>query len=117
MRIRLAYASGMAGWSILVNIIGVMLPYYYLPPRTAGWEPLIPQIVFFSVFNLLALITTAGRLTDAFYDPLIGQASDRSRHSRGRRIPFMQWSFLPAVILCFLVFYPPQEIATNANAW
>jgi GPH family glycoside/pentoside/hexuronide:cation symporter len=114
LKVRLAYASGMAGWSILVNIIGVMLPYFYLKPGTLG---LIPQLALLGVFNLLALITTSGRLADAFYDPFIGQLSDRSTAKRGRRIPFMQWSFLPAVVFCILVFCPPDHEPTAKNAW
>ncbi len=117
LKIRLAYASGMAGWSILVNLIGVMLPYYYLPPDTAGWSPLISQVTIFGIFNLLAIIATAGRLTDAVYDPFIGQKSDSSKHKKGRRIPFMLWSFIPAVIFCALVFSPPDAISSTANAW
>lgn len=107
----------MAGWSILVNIIGVMLPYYYLPPDTAGWSPLISQVTIFGIFNLLAIIATAGRLTDAIYDPFIGQKSDSSKHRKGRRIPFMMWSFIPAVVFCALVFSPPDSISSTANAW
>ncbi len=107
----------MAGWSILVNIIGVMLPYYYLPPGQAGWSPLISQVTIFGVFNLLAIIATSGRLADAFYDPFIGQKSDASNNKRGRRIPFMMWSAIPAVVLCALVFSPPDAISSVANAW
>jgi glycoside/pentoside/hexuronide:cation symporter, GPH family len=117
LSIRLAYASGMAGWSILVNIIGVMLTYFYMPPGNAGWLPLISQVTIFGVFNLIAILTTAGRLTDAIYDPFIGQLSDRSHHRRGRRIPFMAWSFIPAVIFCILVFYPTDKGPSVANAW
>lgn len=113
---QLIYACGMTGWSILVNLIGVMLPYYYLPPRQAGWDPLLSQTVFLGIFNILAIITSSGRLIDAVYDPLIGQWSDRSKHKRGRRIPFMQWSILPAIITCILVFSPPDSGATSANA-
>jgi glycoside/pentoside/hexuronide:cation symporter, GPH family len=117
LRVRIAFASGMAGWSILVNIIGVMLPYFYLPPQQAGWSPLISQLSIWGIFNLLAIITTAGRLTDAIYDPFIGQKSDSSNHRLGRRIPFMLWSFVPAVVLCMFVFSPPDTGETSANAW
>jgi GPH family glycoside/pentoside/hexuronide:cation symporter len=107
----------MAGWSILVNIIGVMLPYFYLPPDDAQWKSLISQFAIWGVINLLAIITTAGRLTDAFYDPFIGQMSDRSRHPKGRRIPFMKYAFIPAIILCALVFMPPTKMVSENNAW
>ncbi len=116
LKIRIAYASGMAGWSVLVNIIGVMLTYFYVPPDTAGWAPLL-SLAPIGIFNLLALIPAAGRLADAFYDPFIGQLSDKSTHKKGRRIPFMAWSFLPAVVCCALVFSPPDLDGTSANAW
>jgi GPH family glycoside/pentoside/hexuronide:cation symporter len=116
-KIKFAYASGMAGWSILVNIIGVMLPFFYLPPEGEKLSPLLSQVPILVVFNLLAIITSAGRLTDAFYDPFIGQQSDRSKNKRGRRIPFMMWSFIPAVILCAMVFSPPDHFSSAANAW
>ncbi len=116
-RTRLAYAAGMAGWSILVNIIGVLLPYFWIPPSNAGWNPMLMQITFFGAFNLLALITSAGRLLDAVYDPFIGQKSDQSTHPHGRRIPFMLWSLIPAVVCCALVFSPPDSEASVGNAW
>lgn len=94
-----------------------MLPYFYLPPENAGRVALISQVSIFGIFNLLAIITSAGRLTDAVYDPFIGQMSDRSTNRRGRRIPFMMWSFIPAVIFCMLVFYPVDQAATSNNAW
>ncbi|MBI3511611.1 MAG: MFS transporter [Bacteroidetes bacterium] len=115
--VKISFAAGMGGWSILVNIIGVMLPYFYLPPKDEGLPVLISQFALFGIFNLLAMITTAGRLTDAFYDPFIGQLSDRSGHKRGRRIPFMQWSFIPAIILCALVFCPPMQAVARNNAY
>ncbi|TND09136.1 MAG: putative major facilitator superfamily transporter [Bacteroidetes bacterium] len=114
---QLIYASGMMGWSILVNIIGVLLPYFYLPPGGSGLHTLIPQTLFFGIFNLLAIITASGRLADAVYDPFIGQASDRSKHRLGRRIPFMRWSILPAIICCMLIFQPPDPGESSGNAY
>ncbi|HEU4717008.1 MAG TPA: MFS transporter [Bacteroidia bacterium] len=115
-RLRFAYAAGMAGWSILINIMGVMLPYFYLSPDNAGWPPLISQTPVLWIINVFALITTAGRLLDAFYDPFIGQLSDRSTNARGRRIPFLKWSFLPSAVFCALVFFPPDRSGTSLNA-
>jgi GPH family glycoside/pentoside/hexuronide:cation symporter len=44
---QLAYAAGMMGWSIMTNIIIVMVPYFYLPPTNAGLTPLVPQLLVF----------------------------------------------------------------------
>lgn len=117
LRIKIVYACGMLGWSILVNLIGVVLPYFFLPPANSGLINLIPQITIAGVFNLLAIITTSGRLVDALYDPMIGQLSDSSTNKRGRRIPFMMWSFLPAAVFCALVFCPLQQSESVSNAW
>lgn len=113
---QIAYACGMMGWSILTNILGVLLVYFYLPPSNSGLGNLLSQVLIFGTLNLAAVITGAGRLLDAFYDPLIGQASDRSSNPNGRRVPFMKWSILPAVIFCALVFFPIERTESSSNA-
>jgi GPH family glycoside/pentoside/hexuronide:cation symporter len=52
---QLAYACGMIGWSIMTNIIIVMLPYFYLPPSSAGLIPLVPQLLVFGGFYIISL--------------------------------------------------------------
>jgi len=114
----LAYACGMIGWSIMTNIIIVMLPYFYLPPSNAGLVQLVPQLLLFGVINILSIIAASGRLADALYDPFIASMSDKSRHRRGRRIPFMQWAILPAVVFCCLTFYPlVKGVSDNNSIW
>jgi GPH family glycoside/pentoside/hexuronide:cation symporter len=114
---QLAYACGMIGWSIMTNIIIVMLPYFYLPPSNARLAPLVPQLLLFGVFNIMSIITTSGRLVDAFFDPFIASLSDKSENRRGRRIPFMQWAILPAVLFCGLTFYPMVKGESVHNAY
>ncbi len=113
---QIAYACGMMGWSILTNIIGVMLIYFYLPPSNSGLVNLLSQALIFGTLNLAAMITGAGRLFDAFYDPLIGQLSDQSKNRRGRRIPFMKWAIFPAMLFCALVFLPVENFENISNA-
>jgi GPH family glycoside/pentoside/hexuronide:cation symporter len=112
----LAYACGMIGWSIMTNIIIVMLPYFYLPPSNAGLIPLVPQLLVFGVFNIMSLIAASGRFVDALFDPFIASLSDKSENPKGRRIPFMKWAIIPAVVFCSLTFYPlvKGESITNA---
>ena len=102
----LAYSAGMAGWSILINIVSVMLIYIYLPPNNAGLNTLIPPVVYFGFFSILALIAAGGRLFDAISDPLIAWLSDRSENKKGRRVPFMRIAWIPAVLFCMAVFLP-----------
>ncbi len=113
----LIYSSGMAGWSILINVVSVMLIYIYLPPLNAGLNTLIPAIVYLGIFSVLALIAAGGRLFDAVTDPLIAWMSDRSGHRRGRRVPFMRVGWFPAVLFCFLVFVPPGLAESRINIY
>jgi len=110
------YAAGTMGWSITFNLISVMLVYFYLPPNGSGLHILITQRTFLGIFTLMALITASGRLIDAFYDPFIGKMSDSSKNKRGRRIPFMLYSIVPATLFCILIFFPPSRNATRINA-
>lgn len=113
---QLAYACGMAGWSIMTNLIIVMLPYFYLPPSNAKLVQLVPQLLLFGAINILSLIAASGRLVDALYDPFVASLSDKSKNPGGRRIPFMKWAILPAVIFCCLTFYPPVRGVSDRNA-
>jgi glycoside/pentoside/hexuronide:cation symporter, GPH family len=113
---QLAYACGMIGWSIMTNIVIVMLPYFYLPPSNAGLVPLVPQLLLFGVVNILSIIAASGRFVDALFDPFIASMSDKSKNPKGRRIPFMKWAILPAVIFCSLTFCPLERSASIHNA-
>ena len=77
---QITYALGQLGWSILVNLIGLMLVYFYLPPETAGLPFFITQVVFLGVLNVLTIVAASGRLVDAITDPLIASYSDRFDH-------------------------------------
>ncbi|MFC2098123.1 MFS transporter [Bacteroidota bacterium] len=111
----LAYSAGMAGWSILINVMSVMLIYIYLPPGDVGLNTLIPAVVYLGIFSVLALIAAGGRLFDAVTDPLIAWMSDRSKNKRGRRIPFMRVGWAPATIMCIAVFLPPSPSGSTSN--
>jgi GPH family glycoside/pentoside/hexuronide:cation symporter len=114
----LAYSAGMAGWSILINIVSVMLIYIYLPPNNAGLNTLIPPVVYLGVFSILALIAAGGRLFDAVTDPLIAWLSDRSENKKGRRVPFMRVGWIPAAVFCMAVFLPVRLSESHQNvAW
>jgi len=114
---QIAYASGMIGWSIMTNIIIVMLPYFYLPPSSSGLIPLVPQFLVLGVLNIMSIIAASGRLVDAVYDPFIASMSDKSGNKKGRRIPFMKWAILPAVLFCGLTFCPLVKAESMHNAY
>ena len=113
---QLAYACGMIGWSTMTNIIIVMLPYFYLPPSSSGLIPLVPQLLVFGVLNIMSIIAASGRFIDAVFDPFIASLSDKSTNPQGRRIPFMKWTILPAVVFCALTFCPLVRAESISNA-
>lgn len=104
------------GWSIMINLISVLLVYLYAPPAESGLPLLISQAVIFGIFNLISLITVSGRLADAFWDPFIAQLSDKSNHKKGRRIPFMKKAIIPSLVFCCLIFFPLHGLPGKANA-
>lgn len=105
----------MMGWSILTNIINVILVYLYAPPENSGLPHLITQVAIFGIFNAIALITTSGRFVDAVYDPYIAQVSDQSNNPKGRRIPMMKKAILPSLLFCCLVFFPLYHYESGIN--
>ena len=114
---QVSYACGMIGWSIMVNVITVMLLYFYLPPKGSGLVSLIPQFLILGVLNIRSVITPSGRLVDAFIDPYIASLTDKSKNPKGRRIPFMKWAILPAMVFCCLTFLPMQMGESLPNVW
>jgi GPH family glycoside/pentoside/hexuronide:cation symporter len=113
---QIAYACGMMGWGIMINVVSVILVYFYLPPKDSGFTSFISEATVFGFFNLIALITAGGRLVDAFYDPFIAQFSDQSKNPKGRRIPIMRWAILPSILFCVLVFVPISDTVSSGNA-
>lgn len=112
---QVAYAFGMMGWSIMINLISVILVYLYIPPTSSGLPNLITQVAIFGIFNVIAIVTASGRLVDAVYDPFIAQFSDQSKNPKGRRIPLMKLAIIPSLIFCCLVFYPLREEECTLN--
>ncbi|HMV78023.1 MAG TPA: MFS transporter [Leptospiraceae bacterium] len=111
---QIAYAIGQLGWSILINIIGFQLVYFYLPPGDANLPELIVKEAFLGIATI-GLILGLGRLWDAVTDPTIANLTDRWESKWGRRIPFLAVGGLPAAVSCWLVFVTPDKAVTTAN--
>ncbi len=118
LKLQISYALGQLGASILVNIVSLMLVYFYLPPKDAGLPFLITQVTFLGVLNVITLIAASGRLVDAVTDPLIANWSDRSTNPRGRRIPFLFKAAFPSALFFVLMFVPlTRETSTTNIIW
>lgn len=116
-KILFSYTCGMMGWSLLTNLVAVLLIYIYLPEKNSGLSPLISQFTFLGVINVLSIIVTSGRLLDVIIDPFIGYFSDKSSSRFGRRIPFMAVALIPSAIFCALIFSPPDAFQSDRNMY
>lgn len=110
-RVKWLYALGQLGWSILSGLVIVWLVYFYNPEGQADIPAFIPREPVLGIFMVIGLITMLGRLMDAVTDPWIASLSDRSKHPKGKRIPFMAKAVIPFTLLTIAVFFSPS--ATN----
>ena len=111
----LGYSAGMAGWSVIINSVSVMIVYFYLPPMNTGLPQLVPNTAIIGILTVFSIILASGRLLDAITDPLTAWLSDRLKTRWGRRIPLMFISILPAGIFSFLLFLPPFPETSKGN--
>lgn len=67
--------------------------------------------------GLVGTALALGLIVNAFIDPIIGSWSDRTRSRWGRRHPFMFGAILPAAILFYALFNPPDWSPTWQLIW
>ncbi|MGL1889984.1 MAG: MFS transporter [Spirochaetaceae bacterium] len=108
-KLRIIYALGQLGWSLLASIIGTWLIYFYLPPEGSGIDIVVPQGSIFLGITLIGIIIAFATSIDALTDPWIANKSDKCKHKLGRRIPFMRKSAFPFALLLVLVFMVPYQ--------
>ncbi len=96
------------------KIPGIIHLYYSLPIFSAGiLNYLIAQYYMKYATDVLRIapgimgsIFLASRVWDAINDPIIGHWSDRTRSSRGRRIPWIFFSEFPTLLFFVLLWLP-----------
>jgi GPH family glycoside/pentoside/hexuronide:cation symporter len=103
----LGYASGNCGIAILRQIIVFLPLYFYSPPGGQGTEYLPARSVGLALF--------LARLVDVVSDPIIGYLSDRTRHSWGKRLPYIVWGAPVWLLATVLIFAPPVPHNSMAN--
>lgn len=120
-KLKIQYALGQLGWSILVGIVSSYLVYYYFPVIDTEGKTLIPhflpQTMIFGVFSVVSIIFIIDRFIGAISDPLIAHLSDNYKGRGGRRLPFMKWAVIPFALTTILVFVNPinaEESIINA---
>ena len=93
--------------------------FFLVPPMGEGIArvPDVSMIWFdLDARVFAATLIGAGRLVDAFTDPLIGWWSDRTRSRWGRRIPFILFSTPFYALFAAMVWFLPTEDASIWNA-
>jgi len=114
---RWTYALGATGYMLSDRLVVTVAIYFYLPPEGRGLATQVPDRVFLFALTAFGLANLAGRLVDMLVDPVVGWASDRSRSRLGRRRVFLLWGMVPMCLLPALLFWPPAEPGSVANAW
>ncbi|MBN1520250.1 MAG: MFS transporter [Spirochaetales bacterium] len=113
------FSLGQFGWSLVSFNVGNTLTYFYMPPVQNGqsaFPVFIFQGVVLGIATVIGLINSSSRIFDAVTDPLVANLSDRSKSKLGRRRVFMASSALPLALFAALVFLPPVQGESAANA-
>jgi len=97
---KLLYTSDMIGSQAIAQSRNLWLLFFLVPPRVENLSPAVPPLIWGPIELdprvFVGVLLTAGRLIEAFDDPIIGWWSDRFRSRWGRRLPF---------VLCATPFY------------
>ena len=94
VRTKILYGFGSVAYGIKDNGFAVFLLFYY------------NQVVGLRA-DLVSLAIAIALFADALLDPLIGQMTDKTRTSIGRRHPWLYISTLPIAVSWFFLWNPP----------
>jgi len=114
---QILYANGMGGFSILDNIFGVYLIFFFLPPKESGLPELISNEPVILGLTAMGSIIIFGRIIDSISDPVIANWSDNSKAKMGRRKFFLITGSLPFTLFSILLFFPPYKTVCTINAF
>jgi GPH family glycoside/pentoside/hexuronide:cation symporter len=93
------------------------MTYFYVPPQTSQSD--FPQFLSNGTIlgiTIIGLIGYIGTILAILITPFVANWSDRSKARMGRRKIFMLVSFLPIGLFTYLMFVPPVDHVSSANA-
>ncbi|WP_430415706.1 MFS transporter [Parasphingorhabdus sp.] len=99
LKTKVLYGFGAAAYGVKDNGFAVFLLYYY------------NQVVGMRA-DVVSLAIAIALFVDAFVDPVIGQLTDRTRTSIGRRHPWLYGSAVPIAAAWLFLWHPPEASAT-----
>ena len=94
------------------GIVTTYLLTFFLPTKA---DTTLPQF-FLNAALVMAVIRGIGTVVDAVTDPWVANLTDNCKYKLGRRIPFMRWSAIPYGLCCLMIFFPPVNGTSFANA-
>lgn len=95
VKTKLLFGFGSIAYGVKDNGFAVFLLFYY------------NQVVGMRA-DLVSLAIAIALFADAFFDPLVGQLSDRTRTRLGQRHPWIYGSAIPIAIAWLLLWHPPE---------
>src|SRR5690625_266103 len=104
------YALGYLGIAVLTQTTVKWYQYYYAPPELNehGLTVLVP-ITFIGLAMIIA------RIVDGIADPVVAYFSDKSKHPRGRRVPYVLYGAVPLAVTFILIWFPPIPYESIIN--
>jgi GPH family glycoside/pentoside/hexuronide:cation symporter len=105
----LLYASGSFAGNVISRSKDLWLIYFFAPPAGA-------DIAHRTSVLAVGAVLAVARIVESFDDPLIGYWSDRTKSRWGRRIPFVVLSTPFWALFFVLLWTPPNNHETIANA-
>ncbi|MRG91484.1 MFS transporter [Polyangium spumosum] len=110
---KLVYAAGNTGNVLGYQLVTTYVLRLYAPPDDKG-TALIPAFLAGAIPTYL-LLNLVARGFDTFWDPIVANWSDRSRHRLGRRRAFMLAGVFPLALTGGLIFFPPTPASSLLN--
>ena len=102
MRMKCAYGIGSTAEAVVITTTSMFLMLFYNQVR--GLDP-----------AAIGMALAIGLAVNAVFDPLVGSWSDRMKSRWGRRHPFMFVSMLPAALLFYALFNPPDGLSSTSQ--
>lgn len=108
-RDKLLYAQGSLGANVVFQTLAAWLLFFYAPPEEE-------EATAFITIGVAGALLAAGRLLEAFDDPVIGYWSDVTRSRWGRRVPFILFGSPVLGVAFVLLWFPPVGQVSPWNA-
>ncbi len=109
------FALGEFGSACIMNVFGLYLVFFFIPPDSENMPLFINQTTYFGLINWMVIIMFSQRLLDAITDIYIGYFSDKQRQKGRRRNILIKASIIPIICFSAGVFFPLKATISPIN--